>query len=210
MTFWDKIADIYDIAEILNGKVYREMCKLTKQLTPRNAIVLDCAAGTGELSLAASEKALAVLCTDLSENMLKTARKKVEKRGIENIVFDQRDIYDLKDPDETYDTVIAGNVLHLLSDPQGAVMELYRVLKPGGKLLLPTFTTQGKTLIELYKLIGFDPKASYSPAMYRDMLIDCVERINYENRATGKTAVLNHKLIKGMLPCVYAVIKKPY
>ena len=64
MTFWDKVAGVYDIAESLNGKVYTEMCDITKQLIPEGAKVLDCAAGTGELTFAAAEKASSVLCTD--------------------------------------------------------------------------------------------------------------------------------------------------
>lgn len=147
--FWDKIAGVYDLAESINGDVYHEMCAQTERLVPAGAKVLDCAAGTGELSLAAAKNAESVVCTDLSEKMLKNARRKAGFFGADNISFETRNIFDLKDPDNTYDIVIAGNVLHLLKNPQGAVMELYRVLKPGGKLLLPTFTAKnrGKLLI---------------------------------------------------------------
>lgn len=198
MDFWDKIAGVYDIAESINGRVYREMCAVTSRLVPYGAKVLDCAAGTGELSIAACSKAKEVLCTDLSENMLKTARKKADALGADNISFDTRNIFDLKDPDNTYDVVIAGNVLHLLKNPQGAVKELMRVLKPGGKLLLPTFTTKGhgEMLIKLYTFIGFDPSESYTPAEYKRMLEGC-------NCGRVRT-----KLIKGLLPCCYAVIVK--
>lgn len=196
--FWDKIAGVYDLAESINGDVYHEMCAQTERLVPVGAKVLDCAAGTGELSLAAAKKAESVVCTDLSEKMLKNARRKAGFFGAENITFETRNIFDLKDPDETYDIVIAGNVLHLLKNPEGAVKELWRVLKPGGKLLLPTFTTKnrGKLLIKLYKAIGFDPEASYSPSEYKKMLEGC---------SIGKVYT---KLIKGTIPCCYAVIIK--
>lgn len=198
MTFWDRTAGIYDLSESLNGRVYRKMCAITKRLVPYGARVLDCAAGTGELSLAAAEKADSVLCTDLSENMLKTARKKAVRRGADNISFDTRNIFDLRDPDNTYDIVIAGNVLHLLSNPQGAVKELYRVLKPGGRLLLPTFTTKnhGEALLSLYRLLGYDPAESYSPSQYKRMLEEC---------GLGRVRT---KLITGLVPCCYAVIIK--
>lgn len=199
MDFWDKIADFYDIAERLNAKVYGEMCDITRRLVPRGAKVLDCAAGTGELSLAAAAKAGSVLCTDLSENMLKNARRKAEYYKLTNISFELRNIFHLPEPDNTYDVVIAGNVLHLLNDPQAAVRELYRVLKPGGRLLLPTFTTKskGKMLIKFYMLLGFRPCENYSPSQYRNMLLDC---------GCGKVRT---KLINGRFPCCYAVITKP-
>lgn len=196
--FWDKIAGVYDLAESINGDVYHEMCAQTKRLVPTGAKVLDCAAGTGELSLAAAKNAESVVCTDLSEKMLKNARRKAGFFGADNITFETRNIFDLKDPDDTYDIVIAGNVLHLLKNPQGAVRELYRVLKPGGKLLLPTFTTKkhGEFFIKLYKKFGFDQESSYSPAEYKKMLEEC---------GFGRVYT---KLIKGIIPCCYAVIIK--
>ncbi len=144
MDFWDNIAAVYDIAEAVNGKVYREMTDLAARLVPRGAKVLDCAAGTGSLSIAAAERANTVVCTDLSENMLFRARKKAKRYGADNIVFEKRNIFELCDEDGTYDCVIAGNVLHLLNNPQGAVKELCRVAKSGGKVIVPTFTWENK------------------------------------------------------------------
>ena len=50
MDFWSTFARFYDVAEALNGSVYREMTEATARLVPHGAAVLDCAAGTGELS----------------------------------------------------------------------------------------------------------------------------------------------------------------
>lgn len=198
MDFWDRFAGVYDLAESINGSVYTEMCDITRRLVPAGAKVLDCGAGTGELSLAASDNADSVLCTDLSKNMLKQAQRKAKALGADNIEFAARNIFDLQDPDDTYDVVIAGNVLHLLTNPQGAVKEMYRVLKPGGRLLLPTFTNKNSTrlLIGIYKKLGFDPAANYSPSEYKKMLEDC---------GLGRVRT---KLIKGLVPCCYAVIEK--
>ena len=82
MTFWDKTAWLYDIAESLNPKAYRGMLKGIAAVVPDGAKVLDCAAGTGELSIAAAEKAETVLCTDMSLPMLEMARKKCAEKGI--------------------------------------------------------------------------------------------------------------------------------
>lgn len=198
MDFWDRFAGVYDLAESINGSVYTEMCDITRRLVPAGAKVLDCGAGTGELSLAASDNADSVLCTDLSKNMLKQAQRKAKALGADNIEFAARNIVDLQEPDDTYDVVIAGNVLHLLTNPQGAVKEMYRVLKPGGRLLLPTFTNKNSTrlLIGIYKKLGFDPAANYSPSEYKKMLEDC---------GLGRVRT---KLIKGLVPCCYAVIEK--
>lgn len=201
MDFWNRFAGFYDLAEVLNGKVYREMTAITARLVPRGAKVLDCAAGTGELSIAAAKKAESVLCTDNSEGMLKVAEKKAKDRRLKNISFEQRNIFHLSEEDGYFDVVIAGNVLHLLDDPEAAVRELYRVTKKGGRILLPTFTLENsrpitELMLSIYKKLGFNPSTEYSPKSYVEML-----------KKTG-CGTVKAKLIRGMIPCCYGVIIK--
>lgn len=200
MDFWSTFAKFYDVAEALNGEVYREMTRQTRLLIPRGAKVLDCAAGTGALSIAAADRAESVLCTDTSDEMLSVARRKANRRRLFNITFERRNIFRLEDADNTYDVVIAGNVLHLLVEPENAVREMCRVVKPGGMLLLPTFVLKDKSrlsekLIGIYQKLGFSPSADYSPKSYVDMLKGC---------GCGEVKA---RTIKGTVPCCYAVIK---
>lgn len=199
MSFWDNVAGIYDITESLNGNVYKAMLRGVKQIVPEGAKVLDCAAGAGELSIAASEKAESVVCTDLSLAMLEQARKKCTKLGIENIRFEERDIFHMSDEDETYDIVMAGNVLHLIDNPEEAVKELYRVTKTGGKLILPTFVHNGartKVLIDLYKKFGFNPASDFTAESYSRMLNGC---------GLGPVKVT---FVDGIIPLAFGLMKK--
>lgn len=201
MDFWSTFARFYDVAESLNGRVYEEMTAITERLVPKGAAVLDCAAGTGALSLAAAKNAESVLCTDCSEEMLSAARKKAEKAGAENIEFARSNIFHIESADESFDAVIAGNILHLLICPENAVRELWRVTKRGGRILLPTFMTKdssaiSKTLLKAYRRLGFDPCAEYTPKSYVRMLESC---------GCGSVKA---KVIRGSIPCCYAVIVK--
>ena len=76
MSFWDCIAIAYDAAEWLNRTAVTEMICQTAHRTPQGVYALDCAAGTGSLSLAMAPSARQVLCTDLSKSMLRQAQKK--------------------------------------------------------------------------------------------------------------------------------------
>ena len=199
INFWSTFANFYDVAEAINGDVYREMLSVTRTMIPHGAAVLDCAAGTGALTISAAERAGSVLCTDNSEEMISVAKKKCKRRHLENVSFEQRNIFHLGDNNNTYDVVMAGNVLHLLVGPENAVRELARVTKPGGRLLLPTFVLKDKnalseTLIEIYKKLGFSPSRDYSPKSYVEMLKGC------------GVGPVKAKLIKGTIPCCYAVI----
>ena len=199
MTFWDRFAGVYDLGQSLNYKVLKGFEKTTERLVPQGALVLDTAAGTGRLTFAAAKNADKVVCTDLSMPMLQHAKKKALRDKTENVVFEVRDIFNLKDDDETYDVVMAGNVLHLLDEPEKAVRELWRVTKKGGKLLLPTYILGDKfsVLLNVYKALGFNPSSNYTAETYGKMLVRC---------SLGKVKI---KVINGMLPCCYALIEKP-
>ncbi len=197
MNFWDRYAGVYDLAEAVNGNVYPRIRKLTERLTPRGAKVLDCAAGTGALSISAAKRASEVLCTDSSEKMLAVAKRKAKALGVTNIRFGRCDIFKIDAPDETYDVTIAGNVLHLLDDPERAVRELARVTKRGGRILVPCFMTAGRegVMLKLYRKLGYNGRP-FSPKEYCRML------------AGLGLGTVKAKLIKGFIPCCYAIIFK--
>lgn len=178
-TFWDRVAGLYDLFEWSNRKVNAAARARVGELVPAGACVLDCAAGTGEFSLAAAKRAGSVLCTDQSESMLARARKKAARRGLSNLQFARRDITALSDPDGSFDAVIAANVLHLLPQPEVAVRELWRVAAPGGRLILPTYL-QGKagvaygSMIKIYQGVGFHYEHAFTPETYREFL-ECLK-----------------------------------
>lgn len=173
--FWDKVARLYDLVELTNRRVNRAAVKRVAELVPEGAAVLDCAAGTGEFSLAAAKRAASVLATDLSQKMLERAAAKAKRAGVDNIAFAVEDITALTAEDKSFDVVIAANVLHLLTEPEHAVRELWRVTRPGGKLILPTYL-QGRTgaaageLIKIYQGVGFHYEHAFTPETYRGFL----------------------------------------
>lgn len=172
-TFWDRIAGAYDLAERLNAKAMHRMVGAIQRMVPARAAVLECAAGTGMISAALAPQVRSVCCTDLSLAMLDRARRKCLGRG--NVTFAARDLTHLPEHDGMFDAVIAANVLHLLDEPQNAVRELYRVTKPGGVLILPTFL-QGEmsasfgAAVRLYRVLGFAPRYEWTDPAYTAML----------------------------------------
>ncbi len=157
--FWDRVAGLYDLAELLNRRANLAMKRETALWVPPGSRVLDCAAGTGALSLAAARRAGYVLCTDLSPDMLARAKGKGERAGLMNMEFSRRDIF-APPPEEPFDVVIAGNVLHLLEEPRRAVNCLLSCVRPGGRVILPTYL-QGeagagfRAAIGAYQALGF-------------------------------------------------------
>ncbi len=71
---------------------------------------------------------------DMTEEMLALARKNAEQAGLGNVEFHLAQIEDLPLADASADCVISNCVLNLVPDKAKAFAEIFRVLKPGGRL----------------------------------------------------------------------------
>ena len=102
--------------------------------------VLDCGVGTGALSLALSGEmsgALDLSAVDISPVMLEEASANLLRAGV-GCRADLADISALPYAHESFDFVMCAHALEHLAEPEMALADMCRVLKPGGKLLLVT------------------------------------------------------------------------
>jgi ubiquinone/menaquinone biosynthesis C-methylase UbiE len=109
---------------------------------------LDLASGTGVISHLMHDLGFAVTGMDWSEAMLEKARAKSKQRGL-NIRFLLGDAERTLEEDDSYDVIVTRHLVWTLVDPKAAFAEWFRVLKPGGKVLVvdgdfvsPTWATK--------------------------------------------------------------------
>jgi len=115
--------------------------KLKSVLDDGNALVLDVACGTGDLSLELQRNAAAkVIGTDFCRPMLEIAFDKNDKSATK-IPYLEADGMNLSFADETFDAVTIAFGLRNFSNWQNGLIELRRILKPGGKLAILEFST---------------------------------------------------------------------
>ena len=101
--------------------------------------VLDLGSGAGFdafLAVVKVGKTGRVIGVDMTDEMLKKARENAKKGGFENVEFRKGDIEDLPLEDEEVDVVISNCVINLAPDKEKVFEETYRVLKPGGRLMV--------------------------------------------------------------------------
>ncbi len=77
-----------------------------------------------------------VVGIDLTPAMLKRAKKNLSKTDLKNVVFKEGSVENLPFPDEAFDVVTSNGALNLVPDKARAFGEIYRVLKPGGRLMV--------------------------------------------------------------------------
>ena len=115
----------------------------------RGQTVLDLAGGTGDLTAKFSRlvgETGKVVLADINESMLKMGREKLRNIGvIGNVEYVQANAEALPFPDNTFDCITISFGLRNVTDKDKALRSMYRVLKPGGRLLVLEFS---KPIIE--------------------------------------------------------------
>ena len=100
--------------------------------------VLDVGSGAGQIAqhlLKYCDPDAEVMCTDLSQPMLRRARTRLKSTKPS---FVSADLSQLPFPDGSFDCVTCGYVLEHLPDPEPGLAEIARVLQPGGRMFLLT------------------------------------------------------------------------
>ena len=197
--FWDKISPLYDLFEkVYNGKVYSGTgAKVAEFIEPTDT-VLECACGTGAISIYIAQRCRRLIATDFAAGMLRQAEKKCRKFG--NVIVRRADITALKCKDNRFDKVVAGNVIHLLPNPEQALHELERVVKPCGRTIIPTYINMSKgtgtAAVKFITLLGADFKRQFDLESYKQFFAD----MGYAN--------VEYHVVDGRMPCAIAVITK--
>lgn len=166
-----RVADVFHSVarqyDIMNDVMSFSLHRLWKQFTiAQSGIrpgqhVLDVAGGTGDLSIEFSRKVGKtglVILSDINEKMLQQGRNRLLDKGItENVAFVQADAEDLPFQNNQFDCLSIAFGLRNVTDKQRALNAMYRVIKPGGKILILEFSKPVLPLLnKLYDCYSFN------------------------------------------------------
>ncbi|MCX8649283.1 bifunctional demethylmenaquinone methyltransferase/2-methoxy-6-polyprenyl-1,4-benzoquinol methylase UbiE [Gilliamella sp. B2776] len=157
------VADKYDVMnDLMSFGIHRIWKKITIEYSSvrKGQKVLDLAGGTGDLTAKFSQlvgdNGLVVLA-DINESMLKVGRDKLRDKGLfKNIEYVQANAEELPFADNYFDCITISFGLRNVTDKDKALQSMWRVLKPGGRLLILEFSKpQYKILNKAYDLYSF-------------------------------------------------------
>ncbi len=219
------VADKYDVMnDLMSFGIHRLWKRFTLSQTGLKAgqKVLDLAGGTGDLALRMSRMvgpAGEVVLSDINASMLERGRQRLIDEGVAgNVQYVQANAECLPFPDDYFDCITIAFGLRNVTDKDAALVSMYRVLKPGGRLLVlefskpvapglsPIYDTYSFKVLPVMGKLVTDDADSYrylaeSIRMHpdqetlKDMMIDAgFEKVRYYNLTGGIVAL--HKGFK--------------
>lgn len=150
---FDSIAWRYDFLNhfLTLGIDNRWRNKAVKMISDRkDPIYLDVAVGTGDLTveLCKQKNPARVVGVDISDGMLAVGRQKMKRLGLDNRVeLHNQNCENLTLASEQFDAVTVGFGIRNFQNPSKGLSEMYRVLKPGGELIVLEFSRPGSRLL---------------------------------------------------------------
>ena len=157
------VAAKYDIMnDLMSGGVHRLWKKYTIECSAvrSGSKVLDIAGGTGDLTLAFSKLVGSegqVVLADINSSMLNVGRDRLIDKGVgAQVQYCQANAECLPFPDDYFDCITIAFGLRNVTDKDAALRSFYRVLKPGGRVLVLEFSKPGNPLLsKVYDTYSF-------------------------------------------------------
>jgi ubiquinone biosynthesis O-methyltransferase len=152
--FWDKLANQFD----RHAKYFEAPpVERAKKYLKDSDTVLDfgCATGTvtGEIAFSVKE----ITGIDISSKMIDIAKSKANESEIKNVAFRQATIFDTDYKRESFDVILAFNILHFFEDTIKVLQRMHELLKADGRIIIAIACTGQRTFSNTLQRILFTP-----------------------------------------------------
>jgi 2-polyprenyl-3-methyl-5-hydroxy-6-metoxy-1,4-benzoquinol methylase len=160
LAFWDTASKNYDKTEERFEYIHKKSRENTKKYLEDGDIVLDYGCGTGTTSCELASHVKEIHAIDISSKMIDIAKEKAAVINVENTSFLQTEIFDKRYQNDSFDKILAFNMLHTVPNPQDVTQRIHELLKPNGLFISITPCLRDKMSflinlhIQLVRLLG--------------------------------------------------------
>jgi ubiquinone/menaquinone biosynthesis C-methylase UbiE len=166
---WELAADAY--ARHWHGPLAGVQGELLALAAPApGEAVLDVACGTGVVVMAAARAVGPggrVLGVDLADAMVLASRRRAQELGLGHAAFERMDAEQLQLPDAGFDLVLCALGLMYLPDPDAALREVHRVLRPGGRAVLAVWGERARCgWAPLFGIVDAEVRSEVCPLFF--------------------------------------------
>lgn len=201
VVFWNRFAKYYDrFMSRTYQTQYKDILKMMEDELGKDKTVLEIGTGTGNIAINISSHTKKVIACDLSSNMIELAKEKAHAKEIENISFSVQDAYSPDFPENSFDVVVACNMLHVVHEPEKVLSSIRRVLRQDGVLIAPTYchgqNPSSRMVSKIMSIVGF--------RAYKRWSVESLQAFFMEQGYI----VIKKSLVKSTPPLLYIVCKK--
>ena len=132
--FFDSVAGRLG-KDYVPGKSWKGLAEALLRLMPP-LVIADLGAGEGVFAMLLAERATRVIAVDSSAKMIEVAREQALRHGVANLEYRLGDMEELPIDDASVDLVFFSQSLHHALHPERAIHEAWRILVPGGRIVL--------------------------------------------------------------------------
>ncbi|NOX94881.1 MAG: class I SAM-dependent methyltransferase [Alphaproteobacteria bacterium] len=185
--FWDRLAKKYAKQPIKDMQSYNQTMDQTKAHLSKDDSVLEIGCGTGSTALLLAGSVEQITARDTSGKMVDIANAKAKDQQIGNTTFAKGSVFDDALGEQSFNVVMAFNLLHLLEDMPSAIRRVNALLKPGGLFISKTVCMKGQggflpMILPVMQFIGLAP---YVRFLTSDELEGIVTNEGFEIIETG-------------------------
>lgn len=159
-SYFDRVAAAFG-EQVLPGRTWEGLARGLLRLAPR-ARYVDLGIGDGLLTLMLAQVGEKVTAVDLSPQMLEGLQQRAHRQGLDNIECLEAEIEDLPLEEAQFDVAVLSQALHHARLPQRALDEAFRVLVPGGRVLVLDLLAHGEEWVRdklQHQHLGFTDQA---------------------------------------------------
>lgn len=202
--YWSRFPDTYDKNQeyVVGKELLNEITKELNDLTDLGEVA-EFGCGTGYFTETIAQKANHVVATDLSNELLEIAKKRLNKNP--EITIQKENCINTSFTSEKFDSVFMANLIHVVENPLKVLQESHRILRKGGMLIIVTYTNYGMKLLEKIKLgirflKGWGKPPQHVHTFSPEKLSSLLENVGF--------AVEKSKLIGNRTKALYLIGKK--
>lgn len=199
--FWDKRAVEYDKNEKKWEETYNKALENSKRYLKNTDIVLDYGCGSGMLTIQLANHVKEIYALDISSKNIEAAEQRTKGNNITNISYAATTIFDDSYKKESFDVVLAFNILHLLEDTPKALQRINELLQPGGLFISET-ASLGETKSFFRFLMSFLSKIKILP------YVDALKFSDLEDLMTNEGFQIVETEILGQTMQTYFIVAK--
>ena len=149
--YWSRFQNNYDNnQEYVVGMDLLDIVKDKIMKLPDLGELLELGCGTGYFTETIAQKANHVFATDLSNELLKMADRRLNK--FDNITIQKENCLNTSFTSNNINSVFMANLIHVIENPLEVLRESHRILKDNGLLIITSFTNYGMKPLEIIKL----------------------------------------------------------